>query len=140
MSDSMTSTIATHKLHIIPIFASMLICSFSFDLSADTPRIRVSVQAQGLDNDDALMLGALSREFRKLDGVVVTDTQPTLTIMCLAMRLTEHGGRVATGYASCVAVTGEGDRFVTHLIQSSHTIDDLARAIAGRLDGSVIEE
>jgi hypothetical protein len=65
--------------------ASLLMCSFACNLSADTPQIRVSVEAKGKNGDDARIVSALSRELRKLDGVSVTDAQPALKIYCLVI-------------------------------------------------------
>jgi hypothetical protein len=135
----MTSTIA-YKLHITPFFASLLICSFSFNLSADTPQIRVSVDAQGLDGDTPSMVSALSREFRKLDGVLVTDTQPELKVSCNVMRLTAKNDSFRTGYAASVAIIDSNDRIIAHTVTIDHTIDALAHAIAVSVDGRMIEE
>jgi hypothetical protein len=59
---------------IVSLVASLLICSFACNLSADVPEIRVSVEAQGENGDDTRMVSALSHEFRKLDGISVTHT------------------------------------------------------------------
>jgi len=138
----MTSTIPAHKLHIIPFFASLLICSFSFNLSADTPQIRVSVHAMANpDGDTPSTIGALSREFRKLDGVLVTDKQPELKISCTVIRLTVGaGGESRTGYAASVAITDSNDRLIAHNVLIHNTIDELAHKIAVDTDGAVIEK
>jgi hypothetical protein len=77
-------SIAANKFHSIPCIASLLICLSARNLSADTPRIRVSVAVRG--DDEPQMLSALSHELRKLDGVLVTDTEPALkrcvSILC----------------------------------------------------------
>jgi hypothetical protein len=54
LSKRMQST--AQKFHLTAFVASLLICSFACNLSADTPQIRISVAAQGLDNEDSLML------------------------------------------------------------------------------------
>jgi hypothetical protein len=136
----MTSTIPAHKLHIIPFFASLLICSFSFNLSADTPQIRVSIDAQGLGGDTPSMVSALSREFRKLDGVLVTDRQPELVITCSVMRLTANSGKFRTGYAASVAIADSNGRLMSHNVLTHNTIDELAHEIAVNVDGTEIEE
>jgi hypothetical protein len=128
------------RLHLMPLVASLLICSFSFNLSADAPQIRVSVAAEGLGGDTPSMVSALSREFRKLDGVLVTDTQPELKITCTVMRLTANSGRFQTGYAASVAITESNDRLIAHNVLTHNTIDALAHAIAVNVDGAVIEE
>jgi hypothetical protein len=130
------------KLHITPFVASLLMCLLACDLSADTPQIRLSVQAQGEHGDDARMVSALSHEFRKLDGVSVTDTQPALKVTCVVIPLTatRAGDKIRTGYACSVAVVGADDHLITHLVQAAATIESLAHEIAVDLDGSVIEE
>jgi len=134
-------SIPAHKLHIIPFFASLLICSFSFDLSADTPQIHVSIDAQGLGADTPSMVSALSREFRKLDGVLVTDKQPELKISCSVMRLAVAvGGESRTGYAASVAITDSDDHLIAHNVLIHNTIDELAHKIAVDTDGAVIEK
>jgi len=132
----MTSTIPAHKLHIIPFFASLLICSFSFNLSADTPQIHVSIDAQGLGDDTPSMVSALSREFRKLDGVLVTDKQPVLKVNCNVMRLTVGNDKI--GYTCSLAVTDANDRLVNHTVLTYKTIDALADAIAVAVHGEMI--
>jgi hypothetical protein len=129
-----------HKFHIIPFIASLLICSFACNSLGDTPQIRLSVQAQGDNGDDARMVSALSREFRKLDGVLVTDTQPTLKITCMVIRLTARGGKLRTGCASSTAVTDADDHLITHIAQSGRDIDQVAHEIAISFDGTLIEE
>jgi hypothetical protein len=88
---AMASTIPAYKFHIIPFVACLLICLFPCNLPADIPQIRLSVRAHGENGDDARMLSALSHELRKLDGVVVTDTQPALKVTFAVMRLTDQG-------------------------------------------------
>ena len=77
----------SQKFCITQFGASLLICWFACNLSADTPQIRLSVQVEG--DDDVQMVSALSREFRKLDGVSLADTQPTLIIRCVVYQI--HG-------------------------------------------------
>jgi hypothetical protein len=130
------------KFHIIPFVASLSICLFAGDLSADTPLIRVSVHSASPDNGaDARMLSALSHEFRKLDGVSVTDTQPALKISCGVIKIptAERETRRIAGYASSVAITSIDDRFITHFVFTDNTIDSLARRIAIAVDAGVIE-
>jgi hypothetical protein len=125
---------------ITPFVASLLICSFACKLSADTPQIRLSVEAHGENGDDARIVSALSREFRKLDGVLVIDTQPALKITCVVVRLTASGQKMQTGYAASIAVTNGDDRLISHNIQVHRSIDQLAHEIAIGIDGTVIEE
>src|SRR5262245_37753934 len=95
---------------IIPFVASLLICSFACNLSAGTPEIRISVKVAAADESDwmaavvnADMANALSDEFRKLDGVSVTDAQPTLNITCVVMDTTTlNNGEV--GFEAAVTV------------------------------------
>ncbi len=128
----------------IPFVVGLLICSFAGNLSADTPQIRVSVQIEGEGDNagDAHMLSALSREFRKLDGVSVTDTQPALKVLCIQDALQYQlpsGSKVMMAYAASVAVTAADGRLVYHLLQTNRTIDALAHEIALALDGKLIE-
>jgi hypothetical protein len=109
--------------------ASLWICFFQCNLSADTQQIRVSVNAQGSDSV-AEIVSALSREFRKLDGVVVTDTQPALKIDCVVGAMT-----VVKGYACSVAVTDADGHLLIHNYYLSSTIDSLAHNIATSMDG-----
>src|SRR5882724_6724429 len=127
---------------IISLVASLLIWSFACNLSADVPQIRISVDAQGDKGDDTRMVSALSHEFRKLDGVSVTDTQPALKVTCVVIPLTvtQGGGKTRSGYAVSVAVVGADDHLITHLVQADRTIEGLAHEIVVDLDGSVIEE
>jgi hypothetical protein len=64
----------------------LLICLFACNLLADTPPIRVSIEGKCSECDEAQMVSALSHEFRKLDGVLVADTQPALKIDFGVMR------------------------------------------------------
>jgi len=128
------------KFYVTLLAASLLICSFPFRLSADTPWIRVKVEAEGSNGDDARMISALSREFRKLDGVLVTDTQPLLEVSCVVVQPTLQGGKIRTGYACSVAVTDGDNHLVTHSVQTGPTIDQVAHEIATELDGSYLEK
>jgi hypothetical protein len=65
---------------IVPFVASLSFYLLACDLLANTPQIRVSIEATVKNDDDAKMISALSHEFRKLDGVQVIDTQPDLQI------------------------------------------------------------
>jgi len=135
------STVPAHKFHIISFVASLLICSLSFNLPADTPQIRLSVDAAVLRGDTPSMVSALSREFRKLDGVLVTDKQPELKISCTVIRLTvAAGGESRTGYAASVAITESSDHLIAHNVLIHNTIDELAHKIAVDTDGAVIEK
>jgi len=129
----------TIPMRILLIIASLLICSFPCNLSADTPQIRVSVETRGLDNDDPRMLSALLREFRKLDGVVVTDTQPALKITCNVLRAHTEDGRFV-GYACSTALTDANNYLIAHTVHKASTIDMLAHAIALEADGEFIEQ
>jgi hypothetical protein len=135
------SVTSTRMNAIIPFVASLLICSFACNLSADTPQIRVNVQASGGNGDDARMVSALSREFSKLDGVSVIDTQPAIKIDCVIGRkfVLLSVKNVPIIYASSVAVTTFDGHLVTHLLLTHTTIDGLAHEIAVALDGKVIE-
>jgi hypothetical protein len=136
----MTSTIPAHKINFIPFVASLLICSFAFNLSADTPQIRVSLVVKG--DDEAQMVSALSQELRKLDGVLVTDTQPALKIICLVYHHfmpTRGYGNVSTGYSGSVVVTDADSRLTDHILRADNTIDALAHELVITVDGSDIE-
>jgi hypothetical protein len=116
------------------------ICSFAGSLLGETPQIRISIGAQSDNGDDARMVSALSHEFRKLDNVLVTDTQPTLKITCVAVDLTRPGAKTRFGYAASIAITDSDDRLITHLVQTHATIEALAHEIAVKIDGSEIEQ
>jgi hypothetical protein len=130
----------SQKFRFVLFAASLLICSFALNSAADVPQILISVDAQGNIGDDNRMVSALSHEFRKLDGVSVTDTQPKLKVTCVVIPLTVNRGHTRTGFACSVAVVDADDHLVTHLVQVGGTIDSLAHAIAVDLDGSVIEK
>lgn len=131
----------SQKFRIIQFVASLLICWFACNLSADTPQIRLSVKVEG--DDDVQMVSALSREFRKLDGVSLTDTQPTLTIRCVVYQI--HGvaqqsrGGSLKGYAASVAIIAP-DGLITHSVHTGPSVDAIAHDIAITLDGSIIEQ
>jgi hypothetical protein len=78
------------KFHTIPFVASLLICSIACTSSADTPQIRVGIQAKIENGNDAQIVSALSREIRKLDGISVTDSQPALKISCVVIKSDMH--------------------------------------------------
>ena len=128
-----------HKFHIIPFVASLLICSFACYLSADTPPIRVSVEADCDNCDAAQMLSALSNQFRKLDGVSVTDTQPALKIKCLTIQIHAEDVKIA-GYAASVALTSIDDHYIGQLVFTDDNIDNLAHRIAIAVDARLIEQ
>jgi hypothetical protein len=126
--------------HLRSLFiASLLIWSFACDLSADTPPIRVSVQADCRDCDTAQMLSALSHEFRKLDGVSVTDKQPALKVDCITIQIHAEGVKLV-GYAASVALTNIDDQIIGHLVLTQPDIDRLAHEIAVTVDGGAIEQ
>jgi hypothetical protein len=112
---------------------SLLIWAFTYNSSADTPQIRLSVQVVGDEPDDVQLLSALSQEFRKLDGVSVTDNQPALRIR----RVVIHSPH---GYAASVAIMWPDGRPATHIYYTSPTVDVLAHTIATVLDGSFIQQ
>jgi len=130
---------------IIPFIASLLVCSLACNLSADTPQIRVAIQATVKNGNDAEIVSALSREIRKLDGISVTDSQPALKISCVAIKSDMQDVRtgerkIPIGYAASTAVlNGVDNRLITHFVQTENTIEGLAHAIAIQFDGSVIE-
>jgi hypothetical protein len=147
-ANDLVKTSQTQMNAIIPVVAGLLICSYACNLSADTPQIRVSIQVGGgpdrANADDARMLSALSHEFRKLDGVSVTDTQPALTIHCIVEqnKATEtlNGRKVLFGYSCSVAVTDADGRLIYHGIEGGSAIDRIAHAIAVAVDGRMIEQ
>jgi hypothetical protein len=127
------------KFHIALFAVSLSIYSFKFNLSADTPQIRISVDILDENGNDVRMLSALSHEFRKLDGVVVTDTHPMLKVSCSMIELTSGHGKVTTGYGCSFAVTDAEDHLITHNIGVHTSINKLAHEVATLLDGTVIE-
>ena len=89
------------------------------------------------------MVSALSHEFRKLDGVSVTDTQPALKVDCVVFHMNSDVARDVTlvGYATSVAVTSTDDRLIAHMVLTTdNNIDGLAHKISVLVDGSVIEQ
>lgn len=129
---------------ITPFVASLLICSFPWNLSADSPQIRVSIQARVHNGDDARMLGALSHEFRNLDGVSVTDTQPALKIYCdvnypLPVQSKTMFQIMASLYAASVTIITPDGRLIAHFVETSSTLHQLAQEITIRVDGGVFE-
>ena len=128
---------------IRPMLRSLLVVSLSctplMRSSADAAQIRVSVSAQAEHGDDARMVSALSREFRKMDGLLVTDTEPGLKVTCVLIRLSRPTSGSPVGYAASVAVTTGDDHLITHLVQTHETIETLAHEIAVIIDGSVFE-
>jgi hypothetical protein len=77
--------------------------------------------AQGDNGDDARVVGTLSDEFRKLDGVSVTDTQPALNITCVVIQNTYHLADDASWNAASVAATTVDRHLITHLVQTAST-------------------
>jgi hypothetical protein len=127
---------------IIPFVTGLLICSFACNASADTPQIRLSIQAFDDTGDNAPMLSALSHEFRKLDGVSITDKQPALKINCYVIKdsISDGSGRhMFTGYSVAIAVTDADNHLLTFGAQTGATIDQVAHNIAVSLDGKLIE-
>jgi hypothetical protein len=121
--------------------ASVIICAFACDLSADTPQIRVTIHVFNETGDNAQIVSALSREFRKLDGVSVTDKQPALTIVCdvTPSEVVTPSQKIPVGYAAAVAVLNANDQLVAIMAQTHGTIDGLAHEIAIKIDGTTIE-
>jgi len=131
---------AMQKFFISPLFvASLLICSSTFNLSADIPQIRVSVVVKGDDGDGPQMVSALSHELRKLDGVLVTDTQPALTIKCLILHQSTRSN-VSVGYSASLVLIDADGRLMHHLIQTGTSIPSMAHELVTTLDGSDIEQ
>ena len=129
-------------MHAVTLFIASLFCSLGCNLSADTPPIRVSlkVTCQNCDND-ANLVSALSHEFRKLDDVLVTDTQPELKVDCVVVQMDKlvKDARLV-GYTTSVAITSIDDRLITHTVVGDKNIELLAHRIAALVDGSVIEQ
>ena len=113
----------SQKFRKVAFVLSLLICSFTCNVSPDTPPIRISVQVQG--DDDVQMFSALSREFRKLDGISVNDTQPALTIHCIVFtKIQRHGGsRALKGYAASVSIIAPDGRLITHSCLDVHFVN-----------------
>jgi hypothetical protein len=129
----------SQKFRKVAFVLSLLICSFTCNVSPDTPPIRISVQVQG--DDDVQMFSALSREFRKLDGISANDTQPALTIHCIVFtKIQRHGGsRALKGYAASVSIIAPDGRLITHSVYTGPSVDGVAHEIAVTVNGSVIE-
>ena len=139
MSTGMTST--TIPAHVFSVVASLLICSLPCNLSADSPQIRVSVTCEE-ENDGPRLLSALSHELRKLDGVLVTDTQPAVRIDCLINRgvCSTGGGRKILIVYACSLLISDAENRMSHGIYTDTSIDRLAHEIAIDLDARVIEK
>ena len=121
------------------VIASLSICLFAYNLSADTKPIRVSVAVHCSSRDEAQMRSAVSHEFRRLDGVSVTDTQPALKVTCAIMQLLPTPDSPVTGYAASVATTTIDDRLIGLFVYTAGTVDGLAHRIAVAVDGDAIE-
>jgi hypothetical protein len=85
------------------------------------------------------MLSALSHEFRKLDGVSVTNTPPALKIDCIAIPMHAEGVNLV-GYAASVALIYTDGEFAGHVVITQPTFERLAHEIAVTVDGSAIEQ
>ena len=118
----------------------IIVCLLASNLLGEAPQIRISIGAQADNGDDARMVSALSREFRKLDNVLVTDAQPALKVTCVLVRLTHDRSKPPLGYAASIAITGVDDRLITHLVQTQETIESLSHEIAVSIDGTIIEQ
>jgi hypothetical protein len=81
------------------------------------------------------MVSAVSHGFRKLDGVLVTDTQPALNITCVGIQntydLADDARKKPAGYAASVAVIAVDGHLITHLI---HTASTAGRCCGGSTD------
>jgi len=124
---------------ILSFVVTLLTYVFACQMLAGAPEIRVNVTAPTGDNgDDAQMVSALSHEFRKLDGVLVTDTKPALNISCVVAPM--ESNRKQFGYAASIAITAADGRLITHSIQTDRTIDAIAHAVAISVDGKILEQ
>ncbi len=129
---------------IPPFVASLLIWAFTCNSSADTPPIRLKVQVVRDDADGERLVSALSREFRKLDGVAVTDERPAREIHCVVLDMHEvvqqSHGRSLKGYAATVAIVMADNRLMTLGVHSGDSVDALAHEIAINIDGRCWKE
>ena len=82
------------------------------------------------------MVSALSHEFRNLDGVSVTDTQPALKIYLDDVPNIQLG--VIRG--ASVTITTPDGRLIAHFVQTSLTLHQLAQEITIIVDGGLIEK
>lgn len=121
---------------IVPFVVSLLVCWFTCTLSAGTPPIRINVQASRDDADSERLVSALTREFGKLDGVMVDGMQPAITIHCVVVDMHHLPSK---GYVASVAIVMADGHLMTQ-VNTGATIDALAHEIASTLDGSVIQQ
>ena len=127
------------KNTIVSLVVTLLTYVFACHLLAGTPEIRVNVTAPSGDTaDNEQMVSALSHEFRKLDGVLVTDTKPMLNISCIVAPMETKRTRI--GYAASIAITAADGRLITHSIQTAPTIDAIAHTVAISIDGRILEQ
>jgi hypothetical protein len=122
----------------LPVFLAILAAAAV--IFAGTPEIRVNVESSTRNNgNDTQMVSALSHEFRKLDGVLVTDTKPALNISCAVVPMETMNSK-QFGYAASIAITAADGRLITHSIQTDHTIDAIAHTVAISVDGRILEQ
>jgi hypothetical protein len=101
--------------------------------------LRVSVRASGDAGLGEQFVGLLSHEIRKLDGVVVTDSQPQLILECVVVTPQARNGN-KLGYAASIAVLSGDNRFQGQLLHVENTLESLAHKFALAVDGRVFEK
>src|SRR4051812_44994312 len=79
------------------------------------PSIRVAVDVSGRSGLDAIIKSYLTREFRRLDDVIITDTNPLYRIGCVAMKNYNHGGQF-TVYPLSFVVTSSMPATMTMML------------------------
>jgi hypothetical protein len=119
------------------ILAIYIVAALSPCLFADAPKIRITVDAEADDGTSGKMVSLLSGEFRKLDGVLITDAQPEFRISCVLAPIARDRN---LGYAASVAVVDSNNHLVTHLVRIDSTLEKLAHEITLAIDGTVLEQ
>lgn len=85
------------------MLAFMFGCAASTQAS-DVRALRVSVHAEADNGLTGKLVSLISREFRGLEGVVLTDEQPQYRVSCSVITV-DHPTAGRIGYAASVGVT-----------------------------------
>jgi len=106
--------------------------------ATDVPGLRVSVHAEADDGLTGKLVSLISREFRGLEGVVLTDAQPQYRVSCSVITV-DHPNAGRIGYAASVAVTSFEGRLLMHFVHVDNSLESLAHETALSVDGGVLE-
>ncbi len=109
--------------------------------------IRVSLSITGDNGLDSIIRSYLSRDFREIPDVVITDDDPMFTIHIVAMDTKIGPNAVRSGYAMSIVTTfkdlrTKADIYSDHFLRVL-PLDDLessCREISAKIDGSLFED